>query len=72
MIGWLLLLSKMIIFFMRRSRLGLKVSTRKLRKTYTLSVEAIAILEEERKERQAKSISSYFSALTFQDFPNSS
>ena len=57
-IGWLLLLSKMIILVMRRSRLGLKVRKRKLRKTYTLSVEAIAILEEERKERQAKSISS--------------
>lgn len=43
---------------MRRPTLNLKVSKRKLRKTYTLSSEALAILEEERKERHVESTSS--------------
>jgi len=43
---------------MRRSASALKANRRKLRKTYTLSSEAVAILEEERKERHAESTSS--------------
>lgn len=43
---------------MRRSASTLKISKRKLRKTYTLSSEAVATLEEERKERGVESTSS--------------